>query len=168
MSDSRNVVVRRAKATDAEPIAEFVNRALGGGAQIEARTVITRLGEEGFLLAEVDHVLTGLIGWHVENLVACVTDLLIWPAREHERIARALCDEMEAAALNLQAEAALLFLPASRFPQLRDFCRSSGYALRTVGDLPRDWQEMAHQAGRVDQDEIPVKQLRSERVARPL
>ncbi len=225
----RDLVVRRAQADDAKRVADFVNGALQGRVHIKPRTVIARLGEVGFLVAEervaslpfkdgegvaslpfIDGedgsqhekgersgVLLGLMGWHVENLVACVTDLLIWPARERERVGRALFEEMEAHAADLQAEAAFLVLPRSRSADLdeRDphdekgkrprggrpgdggrnrrggpieFCEAFGYALRPVGELPRAWREMAHQAGREDEDDIPVKELRSDRVIRPL
>jgi N-acetylglutamate synthase-like GNAT family acetyltransferase len=167
-TSSQDLVVRRAQAGDAKRVADFVNRALQRRVDVQPRMVMSRLGEVGFLVAEEDDVLLGLIGWHVENLVACVTDLLIWPAAERERIGRALFKEMEAQATMLQAEAAILFLPPSRFTELMAFCGAFGYVLHTVGELPRAWREMAHEAGREDEDNMPVKQLRSARVFRPL
>lgn len=166
--DRRDLVVRRVRADDAKRVADFVNRALRGRANIEPRAVIARAGEVGFLLAEEDHTLLGLLGWHVENLVACVTDLLIWPARERQRVGQALFREMESAALSLQAEASLLCLPPRRVPQLIAYLQDVGYLLDTVNELPRAWREMARRAGYEDQDEIPVKELRSDRVVRPL
>lgn len=168
MMDGQDVVVRRAHAADAQRVADFVNRALCGRVDVRARAVVERLGEVGFLLAERSDALLGLIGWRVENLVACVTDLLIWPAGERERVGRALLGEMEAGATELQVEAALLFLPPARLSDFVAFCEASGYRLCTVRELPRVWREMAHQAGRADDDDIPVKQLRSDRVVRPL
>jgi N-acetylglutamate synthase-like GNAT family acetyltransferase len=166
--DRQGLLVRRAQARDAERVAEFVNRALHGRVSIRPRQVIGRLGEVGFLMAEEDHAMLGLIGWHVENLVACVTDVLIWPASEREMVGRALFDEMEAQAIGLQAEAVLLLLPVSRLSELMPFCEAFGYGLRRVEDLPPAWREMACQAGREDEDDMPVKQLRSDRVIRPL
>jgi N-acetylglutamate synthase-like GNAT family acetyltransferase len=163
-----DLVVRRAQASDAGRVADFVNRALRGRVTVQPRAVISRLGEVGFLVAQEDDALLGLVGWHVENLVACVTDVLIWPAHEREVVGRALFEEMEAQAIDLQAETALLFLPPSRFSELMPFCASLGYRLHRVGELPRAWREMAHQAGREDDDQMPVKQLRSDRVVRPL
>jgi len=168
MVKGQNLVVRRAQAGDAERVASFVNRALHGRVRVEPRGVIARLGDVGFLVAEEDDALLGFIGWHVENLVACVTDLLIWPDRQRELVGRALFEEMEAQAMDLQAEAVLLFLPPSRFSELMPFFEALGYQLRTVSELPRAWREMAYQAGREDEDHMPVKQLRSDRVIRPL
>jgi hypothetical protein len=75
---------------------------------------------------------------------------------------------MEKGAVELQAEAALLLLPPSRLSELLPFCESFGYELRRVADLPGAWREIAQQAGLDDRDEIPVKELRADRVARPL
>ncbi len=166
--DRRDLVVRRARADDAERVADFVNRALHGRVTIEPRTVMARVGEVGFLVAEEDHKLLGLLGWHVENLVACVTDLLIWPARERQRVGRALFKAMESAALSLQAEAALLCLPPPRVSELIVYLEDSGYLLHTVKELPRAWRAMAHRVGYEDEDKVPVKELRSDRVVRPL
>ena len=166
--DRRDLVVRRARADDARRVADFVNRALRGRVTIEPRTVMARVGDVGFLLAEADHTLLGLLGWHVENLVACVTDLLIWPAYERQWVGQALLKEMESAALSLQAEVALLCLPPRLVPELVEYLEDSGYLLYTVKKLPRVWREMAHRAGYEDEDEVPVKELRSHRVVRPL
>ena len=163
-----DLVVRRVRAGDAERVADFVNGALEGRVSIELRTVIARLGEVAFLVAEESNVMLGLLGWHVENLVACVTDLLIWPARERARVGPALVNEMETQAGELQAEVALLFLPRSRFAELMPFCESFGYTVHRVGELPRAWREMAYEAGLEDEHEMPVKELRSDRVFRPL
>jgi N-acetylglutamate synthase-like GNAT family acetyltransferase len=129
---------------------------------------MARVGDVGFLLAEEDQRLLGLLGWQVENLVACVTDLLISPAHERQRVGRALFKAMESAALSLQAEAALLCLPPCRVPELVVYLEDSGYLLQTVKELPRAWREMALRAGYEDGDEIPLKELRSDRVVRPL
>jgi hypothetical protein len=203
----RDLVVRRVQADDAKRVADFVNswvvsRAPHARAHVKPCTVIARLGEAGFLIAEESDEVLGLIGWHVENLVACVTDLLVRSARE--QVGRTLLNEMEAQATGLQAEVALLLLPRSRgarpsrstdvrsearsgaesrpevrsearsgaecrrVAELMSFCEAFGYTLRTVGELPRAWRETAHRAGYEDDDEILLKQLRSDRVVRPL
>lgn len=164
----RDLVVRRAQAVDARRVADFVNRALRGRVNVEPRTVLERLGDVGFLIAEEEDVLLGLIGWQVRNLVACVTDLLIWPAVDGSQVGRALFEEMEEQATGLQAEAALLLLPPSHVDKLLAFCRTLGYTRRRVDQLPRVWREVAHQAGYDGDDDLPVKQLRSDRVIRPL
>ena len=166
--DKRDVVVRRARANDVERVANFVDRALGGRGVIEVEKVITRLGDVGFFLAEQDGEVVGLIGWSVENLVGRVTDLLIWPSDRRDDVGSALFREMEDAAMGLEAEAVVLFLPPSSRSELIEFGKTLGYEPRTVADMPRAWRETAYEAGREDDDEILVKQLRSQRVTSPL
>jgi len=113
MIDRDGIVARRARASDGEKLVAFVTCALRGRLELDVEAVIARLGEVGFFLAEQDGRLLGLLGWHIENLVACVTDLLIWSAVDRLQVAEVLLDEMESAAARLSAEAALLLLPRS-------------------------------------------------------
>ncbi len=168
VSDGRTILVRRARASDLGRIAGFVSRALPGDRVVGVPAVIARLGEVGFLLAEEDGRLVGLIGWSVENLVARVTDLLIRPSRKRVDVGSALFREMEDAAARLEAEAIVLFVPRGSRPELIEFGRALGYEPRVVGRLPQEWRETAYEAGREDHDEIPLKELRSRRVLRPL
>jgi len=168
MIDRDGVVARRARASDGGKLVAFVTRALRGRLELDLEAVLVRLGEAGFLLAEQDGRLLGLLGWHVENLVACVTDLLIWSAVDRLQVADVLLEEMESAAAALSAEAALLLLPKSSGPELLAFCGALGYSQRQVADLPGSWRQTALEAGRQHADTIPVKQLRAQRIVRPL
>jgi dephospho-CoA kinase len=168
MAREQELAVRRAKAGDAGTITAFVNRALMGHGAVDERAVIERLGSVGFLLAEWDGHLVGMLGWQAENLVARVTDLLVGPAPERLAVGRALFSEMERVAAELQCEAALLFLPRSNPPQVVEFCKALGYEPRAVAGLPRVWQEAAREAGIGDDEAVLMKQLRARRVTRPL
>lgn len=168
MIDRQDVVVRRVRASDVDQVASFVDRALGGRGAIEVERVTARLGDVGFFLAEQDGRIVGLIGWSVENLVARVTDLLVWPSNRRDAVGSALFREMEDAAVGLEAEAVVLFMPRSSRSELIEFGKSLGYEPQTVADMPRAWRETAYEAGREDEDEILVKQLRSQQVTSPL
>jgi hypothetical protein len=168
MIDRGCIVARRAQSSDGERVAGFVNTALRGRVEVDPETVIARLGDVGFFLAEQEGRMTGLLGWQVEDLVACVTDLLIWSPRKPMPIGQALLSEMETAAIELHAEAVLLLLPKSSGPELIRFCGALGYEQQVVGDLPRSWRQRAHETGREDGETVFVKLLRSEQVVRPL
>jgi len=159
--------IRRARPSDAERIAAFVNRARRGGRLITPGEVRDRFGTVGFLLAEQGGEVTGVLGWLVENLVARVTDFLIWPAERRLTVGRALISAMEEAARELQCEAALLFLPRSAPPELIAYWETFGYQVAEVASLPKAWREAAQEARSVD-EQIVVKPLREEMVRRPL
>ncbi|MBN1810923.1 MAG: hypothetical protein JXA14_03720 [Anaerolineae bacterium] len=168
MTQEQRVVVRRAKPSDASKIAAFINRVLGK-ASVDDITIIESFGDEGFLLAERDGNLVGILGWQAENLVVRVINLLIWPASEYTAVAPTLFSEMEQAAATLQCESALLLPPrAALSPRQIEFFGGLGYQPQTVASLPKAWREAAREAKLDDDDPVLVKQLRERRVLRPL
>jgi len=167
MAQEQELVVRRAKAGDAEDIAAFVNRARRG-LEIDRIAVIMRMGSVGFLIAERAGDLTGVLGWQAENLVVRITDLLIQPAQEREAISQALLSEMEQAAKELQCEAALLLLPRPTLPEWVNFYKGFGYEAQTIASLPSAWQEAAYEARLEDGKTVMVKELSSRRATLPL
>lgn len=168
MTQPPEITVRRARVSDAERVAAFVNRARRGQAEIDRLAVIARLGNVGFLLAERAGSLIGMLGWQAENLVVKVTDFLIQPAHERKAVSRALLAEMEHAAIELQCEASLLLLPRTSPPEWANFYELFGYEPRAVVSLPKTWRAAAHEARLRDTEAVLVKQLRSSRVGRPL
>ncbi|RLC64401.1 MAG: hypothetical protein DRI79_00115 [Chloroflexi bacterium] len=168
MARRQEIAVRRAKVSDAGKIATFVNRARRGRQEIDGQAVIARFGSVGFLLAERDGNLVGILGWQIENLVARVTDLLIGPTIERVAVGRALLSEMERAATELQCEATLLFLPRPSPTDLVEFCETFGYVPEVVASLPRAWREAAYEVQIGDDEVVLVKRLRATRVLRPL
>ncbi len=166
---TQEISVRRAKPGDAGRIAAFVNRGRRGRAAIDELAVIERFGTVGLMIAEREGDLVGLLGWRAENLVVRVTDFLVAPVPDSIAVGRALLSEMEQAAIELQCEAVLLFLPRPHPPKLVDFCVALGYETQVVADLAKAWQEAAREANVVSADEkVLVKRLRTGQVVRPL
>ena len=161
------VQIRRARPSDAERIAAFINRARPGRKPITSEEVRDRFGIVGFLIAEQDGEITGLLGWLVENLVARVTDFLIWPAERRLTVGRALISAMEEAAKELQCEAAMLVLPRSAPAELIAYWEAFGYRPMEVAGLPRAWREAAQEARSID-EQIMLKPLHEDIVQRPL
>lgn len=166
MTESSQIRIRRARPADAEQIAAFVNR---GRPQkpVTSSDVLQRFGAIGFLLAEMGGEMVGLLGWQVENLVARVTDFLVFPARLSLSVGRALLQAMEEAAQELMCEAAILIIPANAPPEVLQFWEIFGYQPRDIASLPRAWREAAREAHPL-QDQIVLKQLRADRVLRPI
>jgi N-acetylglutamate synthase-like GNAT family acetyltransferase len=168
MAQEQGIVARRARPSDASTIAAFINRVLGK-ASVDDITIIESFGDEGFLLAERNGNLVGILGWRAENLVVRVTHLLIWPASEGPAAMPVLFDQMEEAAATLQCEAALLLPPnKTLLPRQIEFFARFDYQPQTVVGLPKAWREAAREAQLDDDDPVLVKQLRDRRVLRPL
>jgi N-acetylglutamate synthase-like GNAT family acetyltransferase len=168
MAQQQEIAVRRARVRDASTIAAFVNRARQGRRKVDELAVIERLGSVGFLLAERDRALVGMLGWRAENFVVRITDFLIGLVSERVTVAQALLAEMERAAAELQCEAALLFLPRPTPSTLVEFCETLGYESKIVADLPRAWRDAALEGGLEGDEMVLVKKLREKRVLRPM
>ncbi len=167
MVQNQPIVVRRARPSDAGRIAEFVNRAWGES-RVDEMDVIERMGNVGFLLAEREGTLVGMLGWRVENLVVRLTDFVVSATSQRMNIGQALLEEMEQTADELQCEAALLFLPRAAPKALIDFYQALGYESKPVTELPKAWQEAAYEGGRREGETILLKQLREDRIMRPI
>lgn len=167
MEQVPEVKVRRARPSDAERIALFVNKAQPRGDRITAEEVLRRFGEVGFFLAEAGGEMVGLLGWQAENLVARVTDFLILPARFRITAGRVLLTAMEEAARELQCETAILFVPSNTPREILAFWEAFGYTFRQVAALPQPWREAAREANPAG-DWVVLKQLRADRVLRPI
>ena len=124
-------------------------------------------GEKAFLLLKSDRKIAGLVGWQVENLVARVDDFVIDDNIPISEAVTAMIMEVENASSELLCEALLLFLPPS-LAQHNQIWEGLGYSARTVKDLTvRAWQEAAMESmtpGSV----LYFKQLRKDRVLRPI
>ena len=169
MAQQQEITVRRAKSSDADKIAAFVNDALQGQRTIDEPAVVERFGNVGFLLAEQDNVLVGMLGWQVENLVVGLTDFLISSAVERTAVAQVLLAEMERSAEELQCEASLLFLPRPTPPALVEFCETLGYEHQVVADLEAAaWKVVARDGGFKDDEPVMIKKLRERLVFRPM
>jgi dephospho-CoA kinase len=161
------LVVERARLQNADAIAAFINRYSRGRRQLSRQDVIAAFGEKAFLLLKVDERLVGLVGWQVENLVARTSDVYLQPAVSLENAMALLMPEVERASRELQCEASLLFLPP-HLARHEDVWRAQQYELRTIPGLKiRAWQEAAEESmpeGTV----MLFKQLRKDRVLRPV
>ncbi len=161
------VEVRRARLQDAKPIAEFVNRARPGDDIVDRLKVAERFSDVGFLLAEHEEQLIGILGWQVENLVVRVTDFLIAPAVDRVIAGKALIGAMEKQAQLLQAEAAILFLPPRPSEELVEFWELFGYERREVTTLNRHWRDAVREWNR-STTEVMIRKLREGITSRPI
>ncbi len=168
MEQQQEILVRRAKPSDASKITAFVNQAAQGRFQIDEMALIDRFGNVGFFLAERDDQVMGMLGWQAENLVVRVTDFLVSSILERTEVGQALLSEMEKSARELECEVILLFLPHPTPPSLIQFYQTLGYESQTVAELPKAWLEAAREAGRQDDERMMLRKLREKRVLRPM
>jgi dephospho-CoA kinase len=94
-------------------------------------------------------------------------EVYIDPGQSLSKAMAVLLSEVESTSRDLQCEAALLFLPLELSKQ-EDVWRSLGYEPRTIESLGvRAWQEAAQET-MGDGEYLFFKQLRKDRVLRPV
>ena len=129
--------------------------------------VMAAFGEKAFLFLNSGDKIAGLLGWQVENLVARVDDVYIEADIPLMDAMKEMTSEVEKASRELQCEAALLFLPPELAQNL-DIWKELDYSARSVEALSvRAWQEAA-QESMPPGTEMLFKQLRKDRVLRPV
>ncbi|NJN44641.1 MAG: dephospho-CoA kinase [Anaerolineae bacterium] len=161
------LVVQRAGPKQAEEIAAFITRLNKEKKQITRTEVMAAFGEKAFMVVFQDKRLVGLVGWQVENLVSRVVDFYLDDSLSLADVAPGLMAEMEKASRELQSEAALLFLPIN-VARHDNLWKSLGYEKRDADSLGvRAWEEAAGESY-VDGSEMLFKQLRVDRVLRPI
>ena len=124
-------------------------------------------GEKAFLFLKLDGQPVGIVGWQVENLVERTDDVYIEPSQSLPDAMQALLKEIEATSRDLQCEVALLFLPPGLSGKV-EVWNSLGYEIRTIDSLGvRAWQEAAQETIGTG-EAMYFKQLRKDRVLRPV
>lgn len=161
------IAVEKARPRQAAEIAAFINRLSAGQRHLSSEDVMAAFGEKAFLFLRMDSRPIGLVGWQVENLVACTDDVYLEPSLPLADALRALLSEVEKTSRDLQCEVSLLFIP-SHLSQQGEVWRTLGYEPRTIQSLGvRAWQEAA-QGALAGSETLFFKQLRKDRVLRPV
>ena len=129
--------------------------------------IMAAFGEKAFLFLKLDGTPVGIVGWQVENLVERTDEVYIEPGQPLSKAMQALLNEIETTSRDLQCEIALLFLPPELSRQ-EEVWKSLGYEPRTIESLGvRAWQEAAQET-MGEGESMFFKQLRKDRVLRPV
>jgi dephospho-CoA kinase len=160
-------VVHRARPREAEDIAVLITQLSRGARKLTRQDVMAAFGEKAFLLLKVNGRPLGLAGWKVENLVACTDDVFIDKSLGFIEALGVMMSEVERVSRELQCEISLLFLPVDSGDQ-EPSLQALGYQQRTIQSLGvRAWQEAA-QESMPARSMMLFKQLRQDRVLRPV
>lgn len=165
--DISGITVKRGMPSNAETIAEFMNKR--DGRNVSRVDIMMAFGQKSFLLAETqDGVTAAIVGWQVENLITRVDDLLLDPAAPVASVVYALVQSIEEASQELQSEVSFIFLPSAIGDDIKQPILQSGYELTTIKDIKVPaWRE-AVQEMVTDGIQILSKKLRQDRVLKPI
>jgi dephospho-CoA kinase len=159
--------VKRGKPRDSRAIAEFITRLSKGKRKMSPDDVMAEFGDKAYMLLYLDGVLVGLAGWQVENLVTRTTDIFLEDFIDLPKGFETLIKDVEQASGELQSEASLVF-PMNELITQDAVWKELGYERRTPETLGvQAWQESAKEA-MLDGSALFFKQLRQDRVLRPI
>ena len=163
----KELSVRRARLKEAQLIADFITRVTGGRRNLTRDDIMASFGEKAFLFLLRGNSILGILGWQVENLVARIDDLYLRKNVALFEALQVMVSEVEKASKELQCEAALLFLPP-KLAQQKKVWQSLDYVPRAINDLGvRAWEDAA-QESKPPGTVMLFKQLRVDRVLRPV
>lgn len=166
-TEADDFAVQRGRPRDSEVIADIITRLSNGGQKMSKLDVMEAFGDKAFMLLQLNDKVVGLAGWQVENLVARTTDLYIEPAHVSEKALETLISEVERASHDLQCEASLIF-PLPDLASHETSWKALGYQKRTVESLGvQAWQDAAAES-KPPGSVLMFKQLRVDRVLRPI
>jgi dephospho-CoA kinase len=161
------MLVEKARPRNAGEIAALISRLSDGHRKPSSEDIMASFGEKAFLFLKMDGQPVGVVGWQVENLVERTDDVFIEPEQPLATAMQALLNEIETTSRDLQCEVALLFLPPELSSKV-DIWSSLGYESCTVESLGvRAWQEAAQET-MGEGESMFCKQLRKDRVLRPV
>jgi len=161
------ITVHRARPQEAEEIARFIKTVTKGKKSPTRADVMAAFGEQAYMILTLDKKLVGILGWQVENLVTRVKDILLAPNVPLGQAMNIFMKEIEKASKQLQSEACLVFV-SPELARRRKIWQSLGYVPKTVTELGvRAWQDAALES-MVPGSVLLFKQLRKDRVLRPV
>jgi len=161
-------VVVRGKPKNSESIAKLINHLSKGRQKLSSDDVMASFGDKAYMLLQLQDQLVGIAGWQVENLVTRTTELYMENGIDVQTGLEMLIAEVERASGDLQCEASLIF-PTADLASLDPLWKKLGYERRTPTALGvQAWQDAAVESMPLDNPIIFFKQLRQDRVLRPI
>jgi len=162
------LTITRGRPRDASRIAEAITRLSEGRRQVSAEDIMAAFGDKAFVLLQQGERIAGIAGWQVENLVARTTDVYLEKTVDVQKALEMLLGEIERASRELQCEASLVFISPSLAQNLA-LWKGLGYEPRLPETLGvQAWEEAALESRPKEPHVMFFKQLRQDRVLRPI
>ncbi len=162
------LTVTRGRPRDATKIAEAITRLSEGRRSFTADDIMAAFGDKAFVLLKQGDEIAGIAGWQVENLVARTTDIYLGKNVDLQKALEMLLSEIERASRELQCEASLVFISPSLAQNLA-LWKKLGYEPRLPETLGvQAWEEAALESRPKEPHVMFFKQLRQDRVLRPI
>lgn len=165
--DTSGIAIKRGMPGNAEQIASFITQ--HSGTETSRMDVMMAFGQKSYLIAEdTGESLVAVMGWQVENLITRVDEFYIGDGAPRVPAIHALVDAVEEASKELQSEVGFIFLNSDTPKETIDSFLSHGYEITTIEQIKIPaWREAVQEVLN-DQLQVLHKQLRKDRVLKPI
>lgn len=162
------IIVRRGMPGNADAIANFVSQVRGS--PVGRMDIMLAFGQKSYHIAYgKNEQVIGLIGWTVENLITRVDEFYLAPNIPHGEVIRDLIAAIEDASRQLQSEVSFIVLPKTTEQGIFQSFMKSGYQFLTLSEVKFPaWREAAHEMIADGTVQALMKQLRADRVMKPI
>lgn len=162
------IVVRRGMPGNAEAIAKFITQTTRS--EVGRMDIMLAFGEKSYHIAYgKNEQVIGLIGWTVENLITRVDEFYLAPNIPNAEVIRELISAIEDASRELQSEVSFVVLPEGTSDETCQAFIKSGYQFLKLAEVRFPaWREAAHEMIADGSAQALMKQLRADRVMKPI
>jgi hypothetical protein len=162
------IVVRRGMPGNAEAIANFITRTTNK--PIGRMDVMLAFGQKSYHIAYgKNEQVIALIGWQVENLITRVDEFYLSVGVPYNEIIHELISAIEDASRELQSEVSFVVLPKGTEQEITQAFLKNGYQVLNLNEVKFPaWREAAHEMISDNSVQALMKQLRADRVMKPI
>ena len=162
------IIIRRGMPGNAEVIANFITQVTQ--TTVGRMDIMLAFGQKSYHIAYgKNEQVIGLIGWTVENLITRVDEFYIAPSVPKNEVIHELSGAIEDASRELQSEVSFVVLPIDTTPEITQAFIKSGYQFLKLTEVKFPaWREAAHEMMSESNVQALMKQLRADRVMKPI
>ncbi len=162
------VVIKRGMPNNAEDIATFVSKV--SSRKVSRMDIMLAFGQKSFLLAYgKNNWLIGVVGWQVENLITRIDEFYVTPEVPKGEIIAELITAAEEASKDLQSEVSFVVMPRHLGGDVVPSLSRRAYTPLKLAEIRFPaWREAAQDMLTVQNADILIKQLRADRVMKPI
>lgn len=159
--------IRRARPSDVPAILLHLNKATNGQVKMSRAELLMALGDRSYFIAQSGTTIHIVAGWHIENLIARVDQMYIYPPETVSFAFDPVLKDIEKSAIQHFCEIVVVFLPQDQVDRLGGYLAFNEYQILDVEHLPRVWKQ-AVQESQPANTLAMIKILREDRITSPI
>ena len=125
------------------------------------------LGERSYFIAQSGTTIYIVVGWHIENLIARIDQLYMYPPESVAFAFDPVLKDIEKSAIQHFCEIMIAFLPNDQVDRLGGYLAFNEFQILNAENLPRVWKQALQESQPPDTLAM-IKILREDRITSPI